>query len=168
MELVIYPQRVLRVKCSPLKEINDESFERASRMLALMYEMSGVGLAGPQVGWAERVVTLDVDGSRKGERIFVNPRIVSSEGEIEEEEGCLSLPGVWARVRRAEKVVVAAYTLRGERVEIEAEGLQSRAWQHEIDHLNGMLFIDRLPPTSLLQIKDKLKGLERSFEEKKP
>jgi len=161
MKLVLYPEEVLRVKCSPLREIDDRVFRRAQRMLKLMYEHEGLGLAGPQVGWSERIVTLDADGSKKGELIFVNPRIVEADGEQHEQEGCLSIPGIWCGVRRSQKVLVEAYTIHGKPVQMEAEGLVARAWQHEIDHLNGVLFIDRLPPTALFQIRSKLKELEQ-------
>ncbi len=164
MELKIYPDAVLRRKCRPVREITDEDLARAEQMLDLMYEAQGSGLAGPQVGWSSQVVTLDLERTRKGERIFVNPRIISAEGEVEQEEGCLSLPGVWAPVRRAEKVVMVAYTTRGERIEQEAEGLLARVWQHEMDHLNGMLLIDRLDPTRLMELRHKLRELERSAE----
>lgn len=161
MELKKYPQKILRARCSPILEITDEDVARAREMLDFMYEAKGVGLAGPQVGWSAQIVTLDVEGEGKGERTFVNPRIIHSEGEVEEEEGCLSVPGVRAVVRRPERVVVAAYTLRGERIELEAEGILARAWQHEADHLNGILFIDRLDPTVLMTIRHSLKELER-------
>ena len=167
MELRTYPDRILRVKCQPVREITDADLARAREMLELMYCVKGVGLAGPQVGWRREVVTLDITGERQGERIFVNPRIIRTEGEEEAEEGCLSVPGVWAPVRRAAKVLVVAYTIQGERIEQEFEGLPARAWQHEIDHLNGLLFIDRLPPIMLLTLRQKLHELEREHKGKK-
>ena len=160
MELKKYPDRILRTKCSPIREITDEDLARAREMLDFMYEAEGAGLAGPQVGWASRIVTLDVEGEGKGERIFVNPRIISLDGEVEEEEGCLSVPGVRVPVRRAERVVVAAYTVRGKRVEQKAEGMLARAWQHELDHLNGVLLVDHLDATVLVEIRHSLRQLE--------
>ena len=160
MELKKYPNLILRAKCRPVLEITNEDIVQAKEMLEFMYAVNGAGLAGPQVGWNRQILTLDVGGERQGERVFVNPRIISSEGEVEAEEGCLSLPGLWAPVKRAEKLVVVAYTLAGERVEQHAEGLLARAWQHEIDHLNGMLFIDRLAPTTLMTLRQKLRELE--------
>jgi len=161
LELKYYPDRVLRKRCRPIKEVNDEVAEQAREMLELMYQSEGIGLAGPQVGWARQIVTLDVEGQKLGGRIFVNPLIVRREGGIEQEEGCLSLPGVRVKLSRAEKVVVVAYTLGGERLEFEAEGLASCVWQHELDHLNGVLIIDRVPATSLMTIRDQLKRLEQ-------
>jgi len=166
MELKLYPDKVLRTPCQSVREITDADLARMDEMLKLMYEKEGLGLAGPQVGWNRRVVTLDVEQQHSGERIFINPRIVASEGEVLAEEGCLSIPGVRAPVLRAEKVVVVAYTVRGERVEQEAEGLHARAWQHEIDHLNGVLFIDHLEPTTLLTLRQELRELEEAAKQK--
>ena len=132
MEFVMYPDPRLRQKCEPVREINDDTLNRAEEMLETMYAKEGVGLAGPQVGWMERIVTVDTEGNREGDRIFVNPRIVESEGSEKDDEGCLSVPGVWVPVERAERVVVSAYTIRGKEVEIEAEGVAARAWQPEV------------------------------------
>ncbi len=165
MGLKTYPDRILRVRCRPLKEVTDQDLAQAQRMLDLMYESDGIGLAGPQVGWDRRIVTLDIEREGKGERIFINPRILHSEGEVEEEEGCLSVPGIWAPVQRAAKITLAAYTIRGERVEQELEGLPARAWQHEMDHLNGILFLDRLEPTALMTFRQRLRELEEGARE---
>ena len=162
MELRTYPDKALRTRCKPVREITDDDLARMRQMLEFMYESEGVGLAGPQVGWPSQVVTLDVGWQKEGNRIFVNPRILSSDGEVLEEEGCLSVPGVRAPVRRAEKIVVVAYTIHGDRIEREADGLLARAWQHEMDHLNGILFVDRLDPTTLLGLRQALKELEQN------
>jgi peptide deformylase len=165
MELKLYPDKVLRRRCQPVREVDDEVLLRAEQMLQLMYETDGVGLAGPQVAWPRQIITLDTVGEHQDPRIFVNPRIVAREGYIEMEEGCLSLPGVRARVPRAEKVAVVAFTILGERIEAEAEGLAAVAWQHELDHLNGVLLIDRLSPTQLLTLREELKRLEHGTPE---
>ncbi len=159
MELKIYPAAALRKCAPPLRQVTGVELSRLSGMLELMYERQGVGLAGPQVGWSARVVAMDVEGKREGERIFINPGILESEGVEKAEEGCLSLPGLKAGVARAARVVVAAYTVRGERIELEAEGLMARAWQHEIDHLNGVLFIDKLSGPAGLALRHRLKAL---------
>ncbi len=160
MELKLYPDKVLRRRCQPVREVDDDVLRRAEEMLQFMYETDGVGLAGPQVAWPRQILTLDVVGEHADPRIFVNPRIVNREGYVEMEEGCLSLPGVRARVPRAEKVAVVAFTILGERIEAEAEGLAAVAWQHELDHLNGILLIDRVTPTQLLTLREDLKRLE--------
>jgi len=165
MRLKKYPEKILRVKCQPVHEITDSELARAREMLEFMYQSEGVGLAGPQVGWSCQIVTLDAEGAREGDRIYVNPRIVEREGESTEEEGCLSIPGLRAPVARAARLRVVAYTLDGKRVEQQVEGLLARVWQHEVDHLNGVLFIDRLDPTTLMTMRQKLKELERDAEE---
>ena len=164
MELKIYPDKVLRVSCRPLRDVTDADAARMREMVEFMYVAEGVGLAAPQVGWTARVVTMDSDGSRQDPRIFINPRIVVAEGEIEDNESCLSLPGVRVPLRRAAKIVVAAYTLAGERIEREIEGWPARIWQHEIDHLNGVLFIDRLDPLTRFSLRQQLKEIERPSE----
>ncbi len=161
LELKCYPDRILRRKCRPVREVNDQVAERAAEMLDFMYASEGLGMAAPQIGWTSRIVTLDVESDREGRRIFVNPRIVHREGYAEEEEGCLSLPGIRLKVPRAARVVVVAYSLTGERVEMEAEDLAGCAWQHELDHLNGLLIIDKVPPTTLMPVRARLKELER-------
>jgi peptide deformylase len=165
VELKYYPDRVLRKKSRPIQEVNDEVMERARQMLEVMYEAEGVGLAGPQVGWGRRIVTIDVEGPKPEDRVFVNPLIVRRDGKMEQEEGCLSLPGIKVKVPRAEKITVVAYTLAGDRVEFEFEGLPACVWQHELDHLNGVLIIDKLPPTTLITIREQLKQLEEQAKE---
>lgn len=160
MEIRCYPDRVLRKRCRPVRTIDDEFLARAHRMLDFMYVADGIGLAGPQVGWTDQIITLDVDLRHDGKRIFVNPRIIHRDGTLEAEEGCLSLPGIRIKVPRAGRVAVVAYTLAGERLELEAEGLAAVAWQHELDHLNGLLIIDRVAPTTLMSIRDQLRQLE--------
>ncbi len=160
MELKYYPDRVLRRKSRPIQEVNDDVMQRARQMLDFMYEAEGVGLAGPQIGWDRRIVTIDIEGAKPEDRIFVNPLIVHRDGAAEQEEGCLSLPGIKVKVPRAEKVAVVAYTLSGRRIEFSFEGLAACVWQHELDHLNGVLIIDKLPPTTLITIRDQLKKLE--------
>jgi peptide deformylase len=162
MELKVYPDGVLRRRCRPVERIDEHFVERTDGMLEFMYESNGIGLAAPQVGWLDRLVTLDVAGEKEGLRVFINPRITHREGHLEEEEGCLSLPGVRVRVPRAERVVVVAYTLAGERVEMAEEGLAACAWQHECDHLNGVLIIDRLSPTAVMAVREQLKALEKA------
>lgn len=164
LQIRVFPDDMLRRSCTPLKKITGHEIEKLKAMLDFMYESDGVGLAGPQVGWSRQVVTIDTEGAGKGERIFVNPRIVNREGVSIEEEGCLSIPGVVAPVKRAEAINVVAYTLEGERYEIEAEGLAARAWQHEVDHLNGVLFIDRLGMAAQFKVRKQLKELQKAYE----
>ena len=131
--------------------------------MELMYQAQGIGLAAPQVGWTVRLFIIDVDGDLHGEKVFINPVITEEVGELNKEEGCLSFPGIMGKVVRAQRIKAQAYTLKGQKIEIEAEGLVARAWQHEIDHLNGCLFIDKMSPASRLAISHQLKEFERSY-----
>ena len=160
MEIRHYPDAVLKKRTRPIEEVTAEVVDRAHEMLEMMYENEGVGLAANQVGWSRRIVTLDTELSHAGERIFLNPRIVRAEGHAEDEEGCLSLPGLHLVVPRAARIAVVAFTLEGKRVEIEADGLLCRAWQHEMDHLDGLLIVDKVTPTARLAVRRQLKQLE--------
>lgn len=131
--------------------------------MELIYQARGIGLAAPQVGWSVRLFIIDVDGDLHGEKVFINPVITEEVGELNKEEGCLSFPGIMGKVVRAQRIKAQAYTLKGQKIEIEAEGLAARAWQHEIDHLNGCLFIDKMSPASRLAISHQLKEFERSY-----
>lgn len=167
MEIVIYPAPILRLKAKPVEEIDDAVYQRAQEMLELMYEARGVGLAATQIGWSNRLIVKDVIGQKTDNKVFINPVIVEEKGEIIEEEGCLSFPGVLGNVIRAEQVVVIAYNLKGEKLEMEAVGLDARVWQHEIDHIDGRLFIDRMSPASRLGVSQRLKELEREYQKQK-
>jgi len=135
---------VLRRPAEPVKEIDDGIHALCSTMVEIMLRANGAGLAAPQIGVSKRIIVLDVEGAF---HILINPELVSVEGEEEGlSEGCLSLPGVSAPVSRRRRATVAGTTLEGDRIEITGEGLLARAIQHEMDHLNGHLFIDHLSP----------------------
>lgn len=163
MNIVLYPDPVLRQKAKPLKEINKEVFKKVEEMMELMHQAHGVGLAAPQVGWSVRLFIIDVDGSSHGEKVFINPTIIEETGEFTKEEGCLSFPGIMSKIIRAQRIKARAYNLRGQELEIVAEGLAARAWQHELDHLNGELFIDKMSPSNRLAIAHRLKEFERTY-----
>ncbi len=167
MEIATYPNPVLKTKAKPIKEINSEIRKIAEEMLDTMHDACGIGLAAPQVGLSIRLVVLDVTGEKPGEMVFINPYIAEEKGETLEEEGCLSFPDVTGKIIRSQYVKVIAYNLKGEKLEIEAEGLLGRAWQHEIDHLNGCLFIEKMTPASTIAIQPKLKELELSYQNNK-
>lgn len=135
---------VLRKKAHKITKIGKKLRTLAKDMLETMYHANGVGLAAPQVGISERLVVIDV-GS--GPIVLINPEIIKKEGENRDVEGCLSLPGRSEYVTRADRVIVAAYDLNGKKINLTGEGLLARAFQHEIDHLNGILFIDHLNNT---------------------
>lgn len=142
-----YPEPVLKQVAAPVTDIDEELRTLARDMAETMYDAPGVGLAAPQVGVSRRLVVIDCAPREAPELLTcVNPEIVAREGETYEEEGCLSIPGYYARVPRSERVRVRFLDLDGRTVERDAEGLLAIAFQHEIDHLDGVLFVDRLSP----------------------
>ena len=163
MNIVIYPDPVLRQKAKPLTAITKEVLLKVEKMMELMYQSNGVGLAAPQVGWSVCLFIIDGGSGSHEEKVFINPTIIEESGELNKEEGCLSFPGIMSKVIRAQRIKAHAYNLKGQKIEIEAEGLTARAWQHELDHLNGCLFIDRMNPASRLAISRQLKEFERTY-----
>ncbi|MEL1134161.1 peptide deformylase [Desulfitobacterium sp. THU1] len=135
---------VLRDKAVPVKEITPNIVKLLDNMLDTLYDANGVGLAAPQVGVSKRVVVVDVgDGPIE----LINPVILEAEGEDTDDEGCLSIPGITGQVKRAAKVKVEALNRKGERQVIEGTGLLARCFQHELDHLEGVLFVDKAAKT---------------------
>jgi peptide deformylase len=166
LRIVTYPHPALRYRSRPVTQIDDDLRATVREMFDLMYEARGVGLAANQVAIPYRFFILNVtaDPEQKDkELVFINAEIVKRHSSSEDEEGCLSLPGLYSKVRRARKIKVQAFNLEGELVEHEAEELFSRAVQHESDHLDGKLFIDYLGPLARHSIKDKLRELETQF-----
>jgi peptide deformylase len=146
-EIKTYPEKVLQTKASPVERIDGEIQRLIDDMIETMYAAPGIGLAAPQVGVSKRLIVVDVslrDEEKTPLIVLINPEILAAEGELESEEGCLSLPGYTTAVKRAENVVVRGMDREGNPVEIGGEGLLCRALQHEIDHLNGTLLIDRI------------------------
>jgi peptide deformylase len=146
LEILKYPEPVLSKVASPVKSITGKTAQLVSDLLETMYAAPGVGLAAPQVGVSERILVLDTDHENPGKQVYklINPVITRAEGEIIWEEGCLSVVDFTADVRRAAQVEVVAIDEKEKEVKIAAEGLLAVALQHEIDHLDGKLFIDRI------------------------
>ena len=166
MRIVKYPHPTLRHKSRPLKRVDAELRKAIAEMFELMYQFHGIGLAANQVDLPYRVFILNVTGeaaAKDQEHVLINPTILKWSGTVEAEEGCLSFPEIYAPVRRSERIVAVAYNLAGEEKQYEVDGLFARAFQHENDHLDGKLFIDRLSPSHLLNIKDDLLALEAEF-----
>lgn len=167
MQIVHYPHPGLRCKARPLTSIDKQVQLYAGHMLDLMYEARGLGLAAPQVSLPYQILVMNPSGDaadRTQEGVYLNPVIVERKGgTVEGEEGCLSLPGLYQKVRRAKSVTVHAYNLRGEAVEIVAHELPSRVWQHEVDHLHGILFIDKIGPLAKLAARGQLKEFEQDY-----
>lgn len=134
---------VLRKESKEVKEINQRILTLIGDMIETMYEAEGVGLAAPQVGILKRIFVIDIYDD-EGPRVFINPQILETSGSQTDEEGCLSIPGVTEPVERANYVKVKAFNEKGEEFVLEAEGLLARAVLHENDHLNGVLFVDRV------------------------
>jgi peptide deformylase len=149
----------LRKPSAPVEEVNDEIRELVETMIQTMYAAPGVGLAAPQIGVNKRIFVVDTSVGEKPDALIVmiNPEIVSTEGTIEQEEGCLSVPEFRSTVKRPAKITVRGLNLEGETVEVTGENLLARALSHEMDHLDGKLFIDRLSVLQRDFIKRKIK-----------
>jgi len=166
VRIVKYPHPTLRHKSKLLRRVDAELKKLVRGMFELMYESRGIGLAANQVDLPYRffVLNLEADPEQGEEFVFINPVILRrSGGSTESEEGCLSFPDIYAPVGRPDVVVVSAYNLEGQELRYELAGLFSRAVQHEADHLDGVLFIDRLSETSKLEVRDKLDELEAEY-----
>jgi peptide deformylase len=155
LEIKEYGEPVLREKSLPVKEITPEILNLIRDMAETMYAAPGVGLAAPQVGVSKRIII--IDGEEEGLIVLINPTMVKSEGEVIAEEGCLSIPGVYSEVKRSSKVTVKALNESGELIKITKEGLLARALQPEIDHLEGILFVDRIGKLKRQLLLNKLK-----------
>jgi peptide deformylase len=167
MKIVLYPHPALRAKARPLTAIDGKVREHAARMLELMYEAKGLGLAANQVALPYRLLVMNLSGDpqqRDQEGVYINPVILERKGSIEGEEGCLSFPGLFAKVRRAKTVKVQAYSLEGRLIEQTVTDLAARCWQHEIDHLDGVLFIDKMGTIARLTTRGALRDFERDFQ----
>jgi len=144
--ILTYPNPELKKKSAPVTIINEAIRQLVQDMTETMYDAPGIGLAAPQIGVHQRVIVIDIAGSDEPPALIaaINPVIVHAEGETFEEEGCLSVPKYAANVRRHAKIVVKGLNIDGDEVTWRAEGLLSVAFQHEIDHLDGILFIDQI------------------------
>ncbi len=144
LPIVTFPDPVLRKKALEIKEINPELDKLIERMIETMYEDDGVGLAAPQVGESIRLICVDETGpkERKALKVLINPEIIESEGELDFEESCLSVPAFKQKITRKARVVVKALDRKGKEVRIEGDDLLAVIFQHEIDHLDGRLIVD--------------------------
>lgn len=168
LRIINYPHPTLRRPSKPLKRVDAELHKLVREMFELMYakEHRGVGLAANQVDLPYRlfIVNLSADPAvKEEEHVFINPVLSQPKGGEEQEEGCLSLPGLFAPVRRPERIRINAFNLAGEEVIYELDDLFARVVQHETDHLDGVLFIDRLAPTVELSVRPKLEEFEQEF-----
>ncbi|MDE0681993.1 MAG: peptide deformylase [Candidatus Poribacteria bacterium] len=166
LQLRYYGDPVLRKRAEPVTEIASAERQLAVQMLETLYATgNGIGLAATQVGILRRLIIVDIgeeDDEEYEPLVLFNPEILSSEGEIVADEGCLSIPDVTAEVKRPEKIVVEGIDVQNESVRIEADGLLARVLQHEIDHLNGVLFIDRISGLKRQLLKDELLRIQQA------
>lgn len=166
MEIVHYPHPALSWKSKPISEINSRLYSIVDEMFDLMYEARGIGLAANQVALPYRLFVVNVTGDRgdkEQEFVFLNPEIIRRNGSVEGEEGCLSLPEVYGQVRRAERIVVEAFDLSGQEFQMELDDLPSRVVQHEADHLDGVMFFQRMSETARREMDDHLSDFEATF-----
>ena len=166
MKIIQYPHPTLRYKSKPLKRVNEELRQIVSDMFDAMYEANGIGLAANQVDLPIRLFVLNLSGTRgEGEEmVFINPVVSSPKGSDEYEEGCLSIVGVNALVSRPEQIHIQAYDLDGKEVDATVNGMLAKAIQHENDHLDGVLFVDRISESSKAAIAGELDDFELIFE----
>jgi len=144
LDIVLYPNEGLRETCTPIAEMNDEVDTLIEDMFYTMYDAPGIGLAAPQIAVQTRLIVVDVSENNDQPIALINPEIIQSAGAITWEEGCLSLPGVYAKVKRPSDILVRGMDRDGKQIEFEANDLLAVCIQHEIDHLNGTMFIDHL------------------------
>lgn len=166
MKIVTYPHPSLRHAARPLTSIDQRLQKLVREMFALMYEGRGLGLAGPQVELPYQVFIMNLradPNQTDAERAWINPVITERKGSEEGEEGCLSFPGLYGKVRRAKWIKAQAYNLKGELEEITATDLEARVWQHEVDHLHGDLFIDKMGTIAKMAARGEIKKFEHDY-----
>lgn len=164
--IVKYPDPVLSKKGEAVTEFGPELAQFVQEMWASMYSAHGIGLAAPQIGVSKRITVIDVSFKERPDEklVLINPEILEREGKQFEEEGCLSLPEIREKIQRAARVKVRAQDVNGEFFEAEGDDLLARAIQHEIDHLDGVLFIDRLSPLKRDLVKRRIRKLQKNGE----
>ncbi len=157
LNILVYPDPRLRQKAQPVEAVDNSVRELVNNMAETMYRAPGIGLAATQVNVTKRIVVIDHSEERNDLRVFINPTITAREGEVETEEGCLSVPGIIAPVTRSEKVTVEATDIEGKNYEVKASGIFAICIQHEIDHLDGKVFVDYLTRLKRIRIRKKLR-----------
>jgi len=168
LRLILYPDPRLKKKSQPVTVFDEDLKKTAARMFELMRENEGVGLAAPQVGLNIRLFVVNATGKPEDDKVYVNPMLSDADGDEEAEEGCLSLPDIKVGIRRpTQRVKMQAQDLEGKPFQEIGEGFLTRIWQHENDHLNGVLITDRMGPVAKMTYRKKLKEMEDDFNEGK-
>jgi peptide deformylase len=165
LAILEYPDPRLRTRAKPVAEVDEKVRQLAADLLETMYAANGVGLAASQVDVHRRIIALDVSETRNEPLILINPELISAEGKGPGEEGCLSLPGIYDKLSRATRIRIRAWDLQGKPFEMEAEGLLAVCIQHEMDHLEGKLFVDYLSELKRQLIR---RRLEKERRQKNP
>lgn len=161
--IVLYPDPRLKRACAPVTQFDENLRKLAERMFIVMREQRGIGLAAPQVGVLVRMFVMNTTGDPDDDVAYVNPEILDGENPRESEEGCLSIPDIRVQIRRPTRCRLRARTLTGRPIELEGDDLVARCWQHETDHLNGMLIIDRMGPADRIATRQRLRELEAAY-----
>ena len=163
LKIILYPDPRLFRMSKPVEKFDQNLKDLAARMFVLMRENRGVGLAAPQVGLNVRLFVMNSTGKPEDDRIYVNPELTEPLGEEEGEEGCLSLPQITAKILRSQSMQMKARDLEGKPFTQLEEGYVARIWQHEVDHLNGTLLLDRMGPVAKMANRKILKDLEQRY-----
>jgi len=161
LNILCFPDPRLHNKAEPVRGVDDEIRRLVDDMFITMYAAPGIGLAATQVNMPKRVVVIDISEDKDAPLCLINPEVLERDGTTETEEGCLSVPGIYDTVERAERVQVQAWDREGDTFQLEADGLLAVCVQHEIDHLDGILFIERLSQLKRRRIKKKAEKLQR-------
>lgn len=168
LSIIYWPDPRLKKVSQPIGEFTPALRELANRMLELMRQAKGVGLAAPQVGHNIRLFVMNPTGEPDGDRVYVNPELSDPQGEFTAEEGCLSIPGIDVQISRHKGMRMEAQDLGGKRIEQMENGFIARVWQHEFDHLNGVLITDRMGLGDKMRTRKALKELEEKYAEQHP
>lgn len=169
LKIINFPHPTLRHTSKPVRRVDAELRATIGHMFALMYEANGIGLAANQVDIPLRFFICNLAGNpdEGEEHVFLNPVLSKPKGSVEREEGCLSLPGLYAPVVRPEKIHLEAYQLNGAEVRVDLDGMMSRVVQHEVDHLDGVLFTDRLSTTQEINVQVMLEEFQLDFDSRR-
>ena len=162
LNILHFPDERLRTRAIPVAKVTDDHRTIISNMLETMYDAPGIGLAATQINFHEQILVIDISEEKNQPIVLINPEILEKEGDQEFDEGCLSVPGIYETLHRAEKVRVKALNKEGESFEMTAEGLLAVCIQHEMDHLQGKLFVDYLSQLKKQRIRKKLEKQQKN------
>lgn len=166
LKIILYPDPRLKKMSQPVEKFDQTLHNLVVQMFKLMRDAHGVGLAAPQVGQNLRVFVMNASGEAGDDQVYINPVLLDGEGNDEAEEGCLSLPDIRIKVNRNKQITIKAQDLAGNAFEQSATGFIPRVWQHEFDHLNGIMLTDRMGPVAKMTHRKRLKELEDAYHRK--